>query len=264
MYKQYLQQSGDRGADMSETKKVRRIYCNRCKTNTHHELLGSHEYHFGGDEGEPHEWGEYKLWACAGCDTCTMEDHYTADYMMDNEGENVFESLYFPKRGYSVRSSKHFAQLPTKLQQLYREVMSSFNEDLHLLCAVGLRSLVEGVCAQKGIPGGSLEARVEGMKSLLPENIVKHLHEFRFMGNKAVHELEAPKTYELTVAIDVIEDILNFLYALDYKASMLGKLRASQRETEPAATASASRQLQPGRSQPAEAESIEIPKTPHP
>ena len=215
---------------MSEAKKVRRIYCNRCKTNTHHELLGSHEYHFGGEEGEPHEWGEYKLWACAGCDTCTMEDHYTADYMMDNEGDNVFESLYFPKRGYSVRPSKHFVQLPQKLQHLYSEVLSSFNENLHLLCAAGLRSLVEGVCAQKGIKAPNLESKIEGMKSLLPESIVKNLHEFRFIGNKAVHELEAPKSHELSLAIDVIEDILNFLYALDYKASLLAKLRAAQGE----------------------------------
>lgn len=209
--------------------KTQRIYCNHCEHPTWHHFIGSHEYHFDGGEGGPDEWGEYRLWACAGCDTCTMEDRYSADYMTDQDGGNIFEINYFPKRGYSVRSSKHFAQLPAKLQQLYREIMSSFNEDLHLLCAAGLRSLVEGVCAQKGIPGGNLEARVEGMKSLLPENIVKHLHEFRFMGNKAVHELEAPKTYELTVAIDVIEDILNFLYALDYKASMLGKLSFAAR-----------------------------------
>jgi hypothetical protein len=48
------------------------------------------------------------------------------------------------------------------------------------------------------------------------------------MGNRAVHELEAPKSYELSVALDVIEDILNFLYALDYNASLLAKIRAAQ------------------------------------
>jgi hypothetical protein len=85
---------------------------------------------------------------------------------------------------------------------------------------------LEGVCSDKGIPGANLEKKIDGMKTLLPENIVKNLHEFRFIGNKAVHELEAPASHELSAALDVIEDILNFLYALDYKASLLARLRA--------------------------------------
>lgn len=216
---------------MAESKKIW-IHYNHCKTSTHHDIVGSHEYHFSGGESGPDEWGEYSLWACAGCDTCTMQDRYSADYMIDNQGENVFETVFWPKRGFSVRPSKHFVQLPNKLQLLYRELLSAFNENLYLLCAAGLRSLVEGICAEKAIKGANLESKIEGMKVLLPESIVKNLHEFRFIGNKAVHELEAPKSYELGVAIDVIEDILNFLYALDYKASLLAQLRAAQGEAD--------------------------------
>lgn len=73
------------------------------------------------------------------------------------------------------------------------------------------------------------------MKSLLPVNIVRNLHGFRFIGNRAVHELEAPDKSELGLAIDVIEDLLNFLYSLDYKASILGKLKAAQARTAAAA-----------------------------
>jgi len=43
-----------------------------------------------------------------------------------------------------------------------------------------------------------------------------------------VHELEAPNEFTLTLALDVIEDILNFLYALDYKVSLLDKLKGKQ------------------------------------
>lgn len=211
------------------------IYCNLCRGKTRHLLVASKEYNFGSrvDLGEPAEWGEYRLWACAGCDTCTMEDYYTADYMRsfgEEEYSQIYESIYHPKRTFSVRPNKYFENLPAKLNTLYSEVIKSYNETLHLLCAAGLRSLVEGICAEKGIVGPNLEKKIEGMKALLPESIVKNLHGFRFIGNRAVHELEAPKTSELSLALDVIEDILNFLYALDYKASLLGKLKAAQGE----------------------------------
>ena len=43
------------------------------------------------------------------------------------------------------------------------------------------------------------------------------------MGNVAAHELEAPNREDLKLAIEVIEDLLNFLYELDYKAQQLKK-----------------------------------------
>jgi len=210
-------------------KKTAWIYCNACSRSTRHIVVASKTYNNSGPEEDapPAEWGEYRLWSCAGCDTCTMEDYYTAAYMPDD----VYESIFHPKRMSSSRPSKHFVNLPAKLNSLYSEIIKSYNESLHLLCAAGLRSLLEGVCANKEIRGGNLEAKIEGMKPSLPESIVTNLHEFRFMGNRAVHELEAPKGFELGLALDVIEDILNFYYALDYKASLLAKVRAAQRET---------------------------------
>lgn len=222
------------------------IYCNLCKRGTRHLLVASSEYDCrdGSAPGEQSERGEYRLWRCAGCDTCTMEDYYTADYMMmdpnddTEEGDQYYERIYHPKRASTIRPVKYFIRLPAKLNTLYREVLDSYNESLRLLCAAGLRSLVEGVCADKGITGRSLEEKIDGMKGLLPESIVKNLHGFRFIGNRAVHELEAPQASELALALEVIEDILNFLYSLDYKASLLGKLKAAQGAVQPPIPAS--------------------------
>jgi hypothetical protein len=227
---------------VTEADKTCWIYCNSCQQNTRHVLVASKEYRHDSPDESAAWWGEYRLWACAGCDTCVMEDYYTASYMVaySANGDNqIYENIYHPKRASSTRPSKNFVNLPDKLNILYSEVVKSNNEGLHLLCAVGLRALLEGVCADKGIPGGNLEEKIEGMKALLPESIVTNLHEFRFMGNRAVHELEAPKSFELSIALDVIEDILNFFYALDYKASLLGKIRTAQRQRAPAIPAAA-------------------------
>jgi len=61
-----------------------------------------------------------------------------------------------------------------------------------------LRALLEGICQDKRIKGKNLKAKIEGLKSLLPnKNIIRNLHHFRFMGNEAIHELAAPKRTEL-------------------------------------------------------------------
>ena len=209
---------------MNSHDKTMRIFCNTCKTPTRHNLVDLHEYHFGDSEiGHMEVWGTYSFWACAGCDTCVMEDRYVTEYSGGEE-----ESIFHPRREHSYRPRKRFTKLPKKLDALYKEVVSALNEDLPILCAAGLRSLLEGLCAEQGIQGSNLQAKIDGMTSHLPENIVKNLHAFRFMGNRAVHELEPPLQFELSVALDVIEDLLNFLYTLDYKASMLAKFKASQ------------------------------------
>lgn len=59
-------------------------------------------------------------------------------------------------------------------------------------------------------------------------NIVESLHGFRFMGNEALHELNPPEKKNLNVAIEVSEDLMNYLYELDYKASQLTKEKAKK------------------------------------
>jgi hypothetical protein len=204
---------------MSEAENGKRIYCNRCRGETRHHLVASHSYHTDVEDGE------YILWVCAGCDTGTMEDSYTAAYLDSGEPESIF----YPDRAEHNRIRKYFMNLPKKLEGLYREVISAHNANLNVLCAIGLRGLVEGVCADKSIQGRNLDEKIEAMKALLPENIVQNLHGFRFMGNRAAHELEAPSSGELQVAIDLIEDILNYLYDLDYKARLFAGLNSAQK-----------------------------------
>ncbi len=62
-----------------------------------------------------------------------------------------------------------------------------------MLCAAGLRSLLEGICHDQKAAGRNLEERIDSLQFVVPnKNLVRHLHAFRFTGNKAMHELEAP------------------------------------------------------------------------
>jgi len=214
-----------------------KIYCNTCKGETNHDLeFVQPKLHYElayedtvNEQIAFWEKYEYRLWVCRGCDTATLEEAYTHMGMFsqrDNE-EHFWESKFFPQRQRTDLSPKHFRHLNIKLSAIYLEVISSFNAELSILCAIGLRALLEGICADKGIKGRNLYEKVEGLKLHLPGNIVNSLHGFRFMGNDAAHELLQSEKSQLLLAIDIIEDLLNFLYDLEYKASGLLKRRES-------------------------------------
>lgn len=182
--------------------------------------------------GEPTGYWEerrQRFWICAGCEAATLEVGWT--HVGDHDpqsGKQVWSSKMIPERTKHKVSEKHFKQLPEKLDKIYRESAGAYNGDLPMLCATGLRSLIEGICKDKGIgkKRDNLKERINGLKSILPSHIVADLHSFRFMGNEAVHELSVPSEKELRLAIEVCEDLLNYLYELEYKTQLLSQTRS--------------------------------------
>ena len=176
------------------------IYCNTCKVETHHELKATHTrayelVHSKDEEDEYTGFEEvrgFRFWICLGCDTATLEVVRTNTGMLDPKArDNVWKSLgFYPERERRHWPAKQFLHLDEKLARIHQETIESFNKDLRILCAVGLRALLEGICADKGVAGGSLQKKIDGLKDHLPSNIVESLHGFRFMGNEAAHELQ--------------------------------------------------------------------------
>lgn len=221
--------------DKSNKQKLenRYIFCNNCNCETNHTCQGEHyrdypNYNNDGSLGFVERQG-YRLWICAGCESGTLEDYYifdVTDTMYKNE--LMHQITYCPERNKLHVKSKEFKQLPKALTNIYREMLGSYNNNLAVLCALGIRALLEGICADKKIKGRSLREKIDEMDSILPKNIVANLHSIRFTGNEAAHELSSPSMDELRLAIELCEDLLNFLYELDYKArslSMVRKLR---------------------------------------
>ena len=208
-----------------EVKKVRRkFFCNNCQRLTNHILKGEHVDSTVIDE-ENGFWEEliYRLWICAGCESGTMERAWTADGYYDRNGDQMYESEFFPPRDFGNLTPKKFRSIPKPLQTIYSECVQSFNYGLHLSCAIGLRALMEGICVDKERPGKNLLEKIANLNAILPQNIVDHLHGFRFLGNVAAHELETVDKGTLQIAIEVAEDLLNILYDLEYKSRKLPK-----------------------------------------
>lgn len=225
----------------------KRIFCNWCKNETNHICkYNSCEYHLASNQDFVffNTWG-HQLWMCAGCNSLTLERYIITenfDYAESKPEEidelDPFEGLFpnpeiisdfFPRRTKHDLVAKDYTQLPASLKGIYKEAVMAFNNEIPMLCAIGIRALIEGICFDHEITGRNLEKKIEGLASILPKNIVANLHNLRFMGNEAAHELSAPPQQELQLAIEICEDLLNYLYELDYKASYLSKMRSQQK-----------------------------------
>jgi hypothetical protein len=224
---------------------TRKIFCNTCKTETNQELRAIHSRYVKGNQLQQFEYTErvnapllsefgehdvvykYRLWICRGCDTATLQESCTHKMLLNEDDHKAFWIYTFhPKRAAEHCSMKRFLTLPAKLWIIYYEIIESFNAQLAILTAIGLRALLEGICVDKGISDKAtwgLEGKLKELerRQHLPLNIVKSLRSFKFIGDDAAHRLEAASIDDLKLAIEVMEDLLSFLYSLDAKADFL-------------------------------------------
>lgn len=200
---------------------TRRIFCNRCVATTIHALRFTHH----GSDGEASEdrysevWTD-SLWSCCGCESATLEHYWELEGTEGEIGAPRPETHYYPAREKKQR--KVFVKLPDAMSQLYAETIDAFNSNSMLLCSIGLRTLIEGICNDQGIPGNSLSEKIEGLSPIVPnKKLIDSLHSFRHGGNDATHELVALRPFEASFNIEVMEGLFNFLYHLDYTASRM-------------------------------------------
>lgn len=168
----------------------------------------------------------YNLWICQGCDTATLQEACTARTLVSDDGLQVAWTYdFYPRRLKEGWRSKPFS-MPLKLGITYQEVVESFNAGLVTLCSIGLRALLEGICVDKGITdevAWGLEKKIDklGERGHVPADIARSMKSFKFIGDNAAHRLEVPEVEDLKLAIEVMEELLTFLYSLDYKAQHL-------------------------------------------
>ncbi len=158
----------------------------------------------------------------------------------DPETGDLGETIYlFPKRGEQILSLETYYYAPYKIRNIYREMMDAFNNGLFLLCSGGIRTIIEGICNEENIMDGPVEVEINGKKkiirkknlqgkisglhekSVLTKKHAEVLHELRFLGNDALHSLDAPAPEELKLAIDIVEHTLDNLYELSEKFERL-------------------------------------------
>lgn len=210
-----------------------RLLCNSCDGFTWHQslfeqLIAHPHYAYIQGELEPvDEFSEkWQVFQCLGCNNVTIR--VITHYPWIEEENEQYE--FYPERTGGHHLEKEYQNLPKNLKKLYSEVVTAFNRKILLLCAAGLRALLEGLCHDQRIIKGpnaqgkirkNLEGKINGLTSIVPAGIVKNLHSLRFLGNQALHELEIPSEDDLELALMVVEDILNVVYDLNSRSQLL-------------------------------------------
>ncbi len=232
--------------------KIVSIHCIECKRATRHRVtvsLDKSGSETNKEEGWSVDWSDrYQVIECQGCETVSFRHQSWFSEAQDFDDDGTTERIY-PLRNKDAVSARPYHNVPSNLRRIYTELIDCFNNDSTTLCAAGLRALVEGICAQQGILDGpveapekgggtqivrrdNLEGRIAGLqeKGLLTQSSAQTLHEHRYLGNSAVHELARPSIDELKLAIEIVEHVLEQLYELPEKAAELHRAIARRKK----------------------------------
>lgn len=218
-----------------------RIFCIDCKRPTDHKVMHSCDSDWSTefDEFYVHGFDSFQIVRCLGCKSTSFRHVNYCSENHDSEDDGITEKLY-PERENETIPTKEFWKAPRILRGIYQETVDALNNECYTLCAAGLRAIVEGLCADQGVTNGpvqhtdpsgnitiktksSLEGKISGLceKGILTKKLAETLHEHRYLGNEAVHQLEQPSLEELKLALGIIEHALEQVYEIPEKADRL-------------------------------------------
>jgi len=219
--------------------------CVDCKRVTSHKVLASTQnsgYEDWGN-GEGLDWSENDLIIqCQGCEAISFlrESSNSEDY--DQFGPCITTTV-FPDASVDTFGFQLSSYVPENISRIFRESIKCFNSGAYILCAVGIRAVIEAICNDKKVKSGNvrvytkegytnkrksdLRGKIAGLyeKGILTKRNADILHQHRFLGNEAIHELSVPTKKELMLALEIAHNLIMNLYDIPVKAAELKQAR---------------------------------------
>lgn len=193
-----------------------RNYCNSCSNDTWHEIAAHIEqsrvdYLFGENQQFDGE-----ILRCCGCDLLAFR-LVTHPFEFQDKAD-MPEIEHYPERDHNKRKKRFFFSMPITVRTLYNETVAAHDGKLVLLSAVGLRALIEAIVVDKietSKFGYSLESKINALSDILEPKVLSTLHDFRTVGNEAVHAQVIPDRLDIHRALYVAESLLEFFYGIE-------------------------------------------------
>lgn len=208
---------------MSQTQESREFLspCSKCNKETFHRTLTKHEE--SGD-AEYHYEAQWAILRCCGCGGKSFryvhEDFENAYRVDENEWEIPTEIKIYPKVIKDHTPISGIWHVPSIVRDIYEETLISIQEDSPTLAGLGLRSTIEAICKDRAVSGKDLLIKINKLCStgLISKRDAERLHGIRFLGNDATHELKAPKPEQISVALKIVEHLIQSVYILENEA----------------------------------------------
>jgi hypothetical protein len=196
--------------------------CGDCRKETNHSILANYDYSGHNEDAGIQWWGKYQIVKCRGCGEISFRHIYdSSEDPQETEKRYPDPDARKPMDGY--------LSFPRKTRWIYQETLKALSNDTPTLAAIGLRALIESVCKHQKTTARSLEKKINQLvdMGLLTKTQADFLHQHRFMGNEAAHEIEAPDSDDLDAALDIAETVLKTIYVLPKKADKIRSGRGS-------------------------------------
>jgi hypothetical protein len=207
--------------------KVEEIQCAQCSHLTAHTVLASYKTFWDHNDavsgGATHEFLK--------CNGCSSGTYRIESWFSEEDGTTT---ILHPPRGGHARQPRDWTEVPceSNLPQVYEQTITAFNAALFTLAGAGVRLLIEGVCIDQKVKDGpkldaagkpasdkkgkpirpnTLEGKINGLaeQGFISPRQSTYLHEIRFLGNDAAHQLDIPTAKIVAHAIDIVEHLLN-------------------------------------------------------
>ncbi len=133
----------------------------------------------------------------------------------------------------SKRQPIETRDLPESMGHIYSETIIASNAGALTLAGGGLRAIVEAICIDRKVSGQDLQKKIDDLvaKGLLAKPQADLLHEERYIGNAALHEILPPAKQEIEDGLVIVEGLMNTIYILPLRAERLHEKRQKRTKT---------------------------------
>ncbi|WP_417380821.1 DUF4145 domain-containing protein [Gimesia sp.] len=226
---------------MNDREKVVKVRCSKCGHGyRNHLVLFETKKEYGDpDTGWTHD--EFnQLIQCMGCDTFRYRrfrieleynppDHRSDPYDIQIYPNDESESELRKPIQFGDNFEEEQPLVPENVWKMYRETIDCFNVNARTMAGGGLRATVEAICLSQKINNGNLQKKIDELakRNLLTKAQADLLHEERYIGNSALHEMTTPSSQDIEDGLEIVEGLINTIYILPTKAEALRKRRTT-------------------------------------
>lgn len=206
------------------------VRCDTCGGGVRpHCVLQEHVDTGESEDGSIWEYRTHQIVKCQGCTTVRFRQYRQSSEERDPEtgDPDILDLRVFPEQPSQKWATKDSTQFPTDVAKMYRETVQCFNVGANTLAGGGLRATVEAICKDRGVKGKNLVVRIDGLvqKGVLAQAQADLLHEERYIGNDALHEMQTPSDQDVRDGLLIVEGLLHTLYVLPKHGERLKKKR---------------------------------------
>lgn len=203
--------------------------CRNCHQKTKHLVVAVRKTL---DEEEVEDYGIVSwndIWhflACCGCDAVTLRLEST----FSETGETT--TIFYPPI-VARRRPTWYDRLPKGLQALLDEVHSALNADNRRLAAMGARTALDLLLADKIGDAGTFSKRLDKLEAqgFVGRYNKKILVAALDAGSAAAHRGFNPSPSDLSHVMDILENVLQATYGLEDAAAELRKTTPARQAT---------------------------------